>query len=525
LDGASVHGTVTISGTATDANRFDILVVEVNIDDRGWVPVGGVNPWEYYWETGDEPDGQYTIQARAGDGRLFSEVATINITVLHPVPGISITPPTGVDSVFPGDNVDLIFKVVNVGTGIGKFILVATTVPTINAKVTPKEVTIEPGNETDVKVTVPIDWNTEPNTQVTVTLSGKEENDPSIAAQAKVTIDIIPDPARQSVILKEPADGKGKPGEFVTYIFVVRNNGNVPDTYTISASSPSDWKVTLKIGKDPIVGGIEIEDGKTVELEVNVKIPDNAKARTLETITITVQSDNFDNSKDEKSVQTTVQGKKVSDNVVAIPTPVVSVVATCMVFGVIAGIIGGTEWGKYGFFWLLIPLYSRLKKEAVLDNFKRGEINAFIKLNPGTYYNEIKKHLGVSNGVLTYHLNKLEAEGYIKAKNNGRYKHYFPANMRIPKKIIILNELQRGLLKFIGDYKSVTQANISEHFDLPVPTVSRHLRRLLDAEMISVEKRGKLNFYSVSAPVEGEGENQYTGYDDYYTKVPPDQQP
>jgi len=178
-------------------------------------------------------------------------------------------------------------------------------------------------------------------------------------------------------------------------------------------------------------------------------------------------------------------------------------------------VIGGTEWGTFGFFWLFIPMYSRLKKEAVLDNFKRGEINAFIRLNPGTYYNEIKKHLDVSNGVLTYHLNRLEIESYIKSKLNGRYKHYFPADMKIPVRIVTLNDLQRALLKFIRDKKWVTQSEISEQLDIPVPTVSRHLKRLMDAEMVVSEKRGNLNYYAIHGEWAGKTQSDEAEVDTY----------
>jgi DNA-binding transcriptional ArsR family regulator len=87
--------------------------------------------------------------------------------------------------------------------------------------------------------------------------------------------------------------------------------------------------------------------------------------------------------------------------------------------------------------------------------------------------------------------------------------------MRIPARIITLNDMQRALLKFIRDQKWVTQAQISEQLDIPVPTVSRHLKRLMDAEMVVSEKRGNLNYYAIHGEWAGPTVPDQTDVDTY----------
>ncbi len=46
-----------------------------------------------------------------------------------------------------------------------------------------------------------------------------------------------------------------------------------------------------------------------------------------------------------------------------------------------------TEAGRYRFLGLLVPLYTKLKKEEILDDFTRGKIYGYIVANPGDNYN------------------------------------------------------------------------------------------------------------------------------------------
>jgi hypothetical protein len=68
------------------------------------------------------------------------------------------------------------------------------------------------------------------------------------------------------------------------------------------------------------------------------------------------------------------------------------------------------------FKFLVIPLYTKIRREEVLDHFTRGRIYGMIESSPGVHYTLIKKKVGVGNGTLTYHLSTLEREGFIRAE-------------------------------------------------------------------------------------------------------------
>jgi predicted transcriptional regulator len=531
LEGQRVTGLVAVTGRYTDQDTGDSVPVDVSIDNGGWgaasvvLTNGNSGTYTYIWDAANETDGAHAITARAYDGHLYSALALVNVTVFHPVPGIQVIPPSSMQA-YPGDRIEVDFTVKNTGTGPGLFRLGTNTDPYELVEMTTPTLELGPGNSSVVKVFVHVDKATKPPADIDVGLRARLSDDPAIAAEATVTVHVIvkpPNPSEQAVGIEAPQDGSGKAGTEITYVFKLTNKGTAQDSYDIKAVSKDGWTASITVGGGAVTGPVKLDSGGKIDVTVTVQIPPKAKGKSLSELTLTVKSTNFPLVNASATVRTKVLAQPVKTSVISVPYVQIGIVIVVSTVCAMGAIIGGTEWGTFGFFWLLIPLYSRLKKEAVLDNFKRGEINAFIRLNPGTYYNEIKKHLDVSNGVLTYHLNRLQFEGYIKSKVNGRYKHYFPADMRIPARIITLNDMQRALLKFIRDKKWVTQAQISEQLDIPVPTVSRHLNRLIVAEMVTVEKRGNLNYYAIRGDWAGAQQSEDSSVSTYDVGGSPEQ--
>jgi hypothetical protein len=96
LDGATVNGTVTIEGMASD--DVGLLAVEIKIGDEPYQPVANVfdqsyreDNWSYSWWSLMTPNGSYTITIRARD--FSGKISTQSITVELDNP-IDETPPT-----------------------------------------------------------------------------------------------------------------------------------------------------------------------------------------------------------------------------------------------------------------------------------------------------------------------------------------------------------------------------------------------------------------------------------------------
>lgn len=169
--------------------------------------------------------------------------------------------------------------------------------------------------------------------------------------------------------------------------------------------------------------------------------------------------------------------------------------------GTIVGGLGtftaGTDLGRYSFFTFLIPLYSRLNREALLDNFTRGRIYEHIRMNPGQHYRAIRSTLGLSNGSLAYHLKVLEKENYIKSASEGLCKRFYPAGMKIldgqP------HNIQEIILEKIYEHPYITQKQLAQEIGIDISTVNYHVNIMAGAGIIKAEKSGRTKHYIVEA--------------------------
>lgn len=84
ISGMTVSNIVMVSGTASDPDGDDaMVVVEVMIDDE-WYLAEGNRKWSFDWRTYEIDDGLYTIRVRSWDGVDYSEVEEITIRVDNP---------------------------------------------------------------------------------------------------------------------------------------------------------------------------------------------------------------------------------------------------------------------------------------------------------------------------------------------------------------------------------------------------------------------------------------------------------
>jgi predicted transcriptional regulator len=153
-----------------------------------------------------------------------------------------------------------------------------------------------------------------------------------------------------------------------------------------------------------------------------------------------------------------------------------------------------TEYMKFGTLKIFfLPLYTRLKKEKLLDQFTRGEIFGYIVANPGGHYNAIKKRLNLSNGPLLYHLSVLEREKLIKSEIDGRFKRFYPSNGSPLSfdSINLLTAAQRHVYEVIRKNPGTSQKDIAEILGETKQVVNYHIRFLKERGFIYIKYEGK----------------------------------
>jgi outer membrane protein assembly factor BamB/DNA-binding MarR family transcriptional regulator len=136
-----------------------------------------------------------------------------------------------------------------------------------------------------------------------------------------------------------------------------------------------------------------------------------------------------------------------------------------------------------------VPLYTRIHGKKTLDNFVRGQVFGHIQSQPGTHFNEIKKTLKVGNGNLSYHLRKLEKEGFIKSTRDKRFRRFYPIGVAVPEEDgIKLSKTQETILDFIEAHPKSGQKEIGEQLKESQQTVSYNLNVLVREGFLTEEK-------------------------------------
>jgi hypothetical protein len=78
-----ISGTITITGNAWDQDGT-VQHVELSLDGGYWFVISGTTSWSYRLNTDNLHDGQHTISVRSYDGKDYSLVKSVTVTVGDP---------------------------------------------------------------------------------------------------------------------------------------------------------------------------------------------------------------------------------------------------------------------------------------------------------------------------------------------------------------------------------------------------------------------------------------------------------
>lgn len=237
---------------------------------------------------------------------------------------------------------------------------------------------------------------------------------------------------------------------------------------------------------EPASPPFDIDDGETIRVYLRISVPE------------------FEEGTREKRFLVQAIGSNARGNsaIVAlfVHPPVTSTswwnptTSTLTALGVLAAVlaaINSVEWGKYKFLGVFLPLYTKLKKEDVLNQYTRGKIHGYLVANPGDYFNSIAKALNISSGNLAYHLRVLEREGEIVSKKDGVYKRFYPRGAKIgPSTEDELSSIQEAICNVIKETPGINQKDIASLLGVTSSTVSYHLQKLVAGGLVRARRKG-----------------------------------
>ena len=210
--GATVSGTVSVTGTASDADG-DALTITLAIDGGAPFAVTGSTSWSYSWDTTGVADGAHTLRVTANDGKMTSS-ATRAVTVSNAPPNAA--PVVSIETPAEGATVTGVVRVAGAASDADGDALTVT-------------LAIDGGTPIPVTggVSWAYSWNTASASEGTHTLVATVSDGKTTASSATRTVHVArPPPQNRApvVAITEPVDGAT-----VTGVVQVRGTASDPD--------------------------------------------------------------------------------------------------------------------------------------------------------------------------------------------------------------------------------------------------------------------------------------------------------
>ena len=199
------------------------------------------------------------------------------------------------------------------------------------------------------------------------------------------------------------------------------------------------------------------------------------------------------------TVTTSITGP--TDVVVAVPVPnpwpMIALVSAAMTLTASLGAAFASERSRFALLALLVPLYTRLSKDKVLESYNRGRVYQYVALNPGAHFNGILAALDMNNGLLVYHLEVLHREGLVRSRSEGMYRRFYTTDT-VPPPLLEngTTEAQLRVLKAIQEMPGITQKELTRFLGLRQSTLAYQIDRLTAMGYVAGEKRGRRVHYT-----------------------------
>ena len=134
-------------------------------------------------------------------------------------------------------------------------------------------------------------------------------------------------------------------------------------------------------------------------------------------------------------------------------------------------------------------------------NSVQDKIVKYVNEIPGIRYRELLRITGISNGVLSYHLNLLENSGKIRVNRvNNRVTRYFSYDVSPHETYLIgllRQETSRKIIMYVLEKGTCGFNDIIIHTRKVPSTISWHMARLKAANIVKVRKQYEFNYYEI----------------------------
>jgi len=312
----------------------------------------------------------------------------------------------------------------------------------------------------------------------------RESSESNNQATSSVTVDqvqLYPDLTPGDIYLK----GEALTEEAVEMTVFIMNQGGVTGTGRMIV-----WLDEQALPPQPV----QLAPGKGDYFSFNFTAGEG-----LHTITVRIDSihpEDLDGSNNE--ALTTIEVASASGSIQnppsePEPTPPVVIGVAAASAGLLALAAGGlafTDWGRYRYLSLVTPLYSRIRKDKVLDHGTREALFNYITANPGEHLRQLAVSTSLPTGTLIHHLATLEREEYVKSIRDGVYKRFYPFGSNLDTLSSKLGSPQKKLLAHLKEEAGISPTELAKALGMSRQRIHYHLRNLVGEGLVRLDRDG-----------------------------------
>lgn len=164
---------------------------------------------------------------------------------------------------------------------------------------------------------------------------------------------------------------------------------------------------------------------------------------------------------------------------------------------------------------LALWLFSRIPPHRLLEHPARARIVAVVEAEPGIHHRKIQRRMGLGDGALSHHLEKLVQGGLLVRQNGRGFSCYFKVGaidrMEMAALPAVKSDKARAIVAAVAKRPGVAPFEVADALGMGRPHVAYYLKELQAKGVIDVQRDGRIRRLRLTATGRGVLERFDTG--------------
>jgi predicted transcriptional regulator len=148
--------------------------------------------------------------------------------------------------------------------------------------------------------------------------------------------------------------------------------------------------------------------------------------------------------------------------------------------------------------------FRRIARSNILESTIRNTLYSLIRSRPGISFVELLQVTGISRGALTYHMTLMRFSGKIILLENHGITSYFENTGKYDQgeqKVLkyLRQDTDRQILVTLAASPMMSRRDFEHMLGISGPTITWHMKRLIDDGLLDIHKDGRFSRYELSA--------------------------